>query len=36
MVDVIIVGGGMVGGLGDRFTRVAVVYVVYNGLIVLS
>ncbi len=30
MVDAIIAGGGMVGGLGDRFTRVAAAHAVHN------
>ena len=33
--DAIIAGGGMVGGLGDRFTRVAAAHAVHNGLTVL-
>ncbi len=33
VVDV--AGGGMVGGLGDRFTRVAAAHAVHNGLTVL-
>ncbi len=32
VVDAIIAGGGMVGGLGDRFTRVAAAHAVHNGL----
>ncbi|SJD68811.1 putative oxidoreductase [Shigella sonnei] len=35
VVDAIIAGGGMVGGLGDRFTRVAAAHAVHNGLTVL-
>lgn len=35
VVEVIIVGGGMVGGLGECYIWVVVVYVVYNGLMVL-
>ena len=31
VVDAIIAGGGMVGGLGDRFTRVAAAHAVHNG-----
>lgn len=34
VVDAIIAGGGMVGGLGDRFTRVAAAHAVHNGLTV--
>lgn len=35
IVDAIIAGGGMVGGLGDRYTRVAAAHAVHNGLTVL-
>lgn len=35
VVDAIIAGGGMVGGLGDRFTRVAAAHAVHNSLTVL-
>lgn len=35
MVDAIIAGGGMVGGLGERYTRVAAAHAVHNGLTVL-
>ena len=35
VVDAIIAGGGMVGGLGDRFTRVAAAHAVHNGLCLL-
>lgn len=35
IVDAIIAGGGMVGGLGERFTRVAAAHAVHNGLTVL-
>ncbi|AGB79171.1 glycerol dehydrogenase-like oxidoreductase [Enterobacteriaceae bacterium strain FGI 57] len=35
VVDAIIAGGGMVGGLGERFTRVAAAHAVHNGLTVL-
>jgi len=34
-VDAIIAGGGMVGGLGERYTRVAAAHAVHNGLTVL-
>lgn len=32
VVDAIIAGGGMVGGLGERYTRVAAAHAVHNGL----
>ncbi|MCQ3996777.1 iron-containing alcohol dehydrogenase, partial [Klebsiella pneumoniae] len=35
VVEAIIAGGGMVGGLGDRYTRVAAAHAVHNGLTVL-
>lgn len=35
VVDAIIAGGGMVGGLGERFTRIAAAHAVHNGLTVL-
>lgn len=35
VVDAIIAGSGMVGGLGERFTRVAAAHAVHNGLTVL-
>ncbi|WP_413737960.1 oxidoreductase [Sodalis sp. RH21] len=35
VVDAIIAGGGMVGGLGERYTRVAAAHAVHNGLTVL-
>lgn len=35
VVDAIIAGGGMVGGLGERYTRVAAAHSVHNGLTVL-
>lgn len=35
VVDAIIAGGGMVGGLGDRYTRVAAAHAVHNGLTTL-
>ena len=34
VVDAIIAGGGMVGGLGERFTRVAAAHAFHNGLTV--
>lgn len=36
IVDAIIAGGGLVGGLGDRYTRIAAAHAVHNGLTVLS
>lgn len=35
VVDAVIAGGGMVGGLGERYTRVAAAHSVHNGLTVL-
>ncbi|CAK9886335.1 MAG: Hydroxycarboxylate dehydrogenase A [Candidatus Erwinia impunctatus] len=35
VVDAIIAGGGMVGGLGERYTRVAAAQAVHNGLTTL-
>lgn len=35
VVEAIVAGGGMVGGLGDRYTRVAAAHAVHNGLTVL-
>ena len=35
LVEAIIAGGGMVGGLGERYTRVAAAHAVHNGLTVL-
>ena len=35
VVDAVIAGGGMVGGLGERYTRVAAAHAVHNGLTVL-
>lgn len=35
VVDAIIAGGGMVGGLGERYTRIAAAHAVHNGLTVL-
>lgn len=35
VVDAIIAAGGMVGGLGERYTRVAAAHAVHNGLTVL-
>lgn len=32
VVDAIIAGGGLVGGLGERYTRVAAAHAVHNGL----
>lgn len=32
VVDAIIAGGGLVGGLGERFTRIAAAHAVHNGL----
>lgn len=36
VVDAILAGGGMVGGLGERFTRIAAAHAVHNGLTALS
>lgn len=35
IVDAIIAGGGMVGGLGERYTRIAAAHAVHNGLTTL-
>lgn len=35
VTDAIIAGGGMVGGLGERYTRVAAAHAVHNGLTIL-
>lgn len=35
VVDAIIAGGGLVGGLGDRYTRLAAAHAIHNGLTVL-
>jgi uncharacterized oxidoreductase len=35
VVDAIIAGGGLVGGLGERYTRVAAAHALHNGLTVL-
>jgi uncharacterized oxidoreductase len=35
VADAVIAGGGLVGGLGERFTRVAAAHAVHNGLTVL-
>lgn len=35
VVDAIIAGGGMVGGLGERYTRIAAAHAVHNGLTTL-
>ncbi|EJF29782.1 MULTISPECIES: oxidoreductase [Enterobacteriaceae] len=35
VVEAIIAGGGMVGGLGERYTRVAAAHAVHNGLTTL-
>ena len=34
-VDAVIAGGGLVGGLGERYTRLAAAHSVHNGLTVL-
>lgn len=36
VVDAVIAGGGLVGGLGERFTRLAAAHSVHNGLTVLE
>ncbi|MDR2419111.1 MAG: iron-containing alcohol dehydrogenase [Treponema sp.] len=36
VVDAIIIGGGLVGGLGERYTRVAAAHALHNGMSVLS
>ena len=35
VVDAVIAGGGLVGGLGERFTRLAAAHSIHNGLTVL-
>ncbi|MEG3133787.1 oxidoreductase [Rouxiella sp. T17] len=35
VIDAIIAGGGLVGGLGERFTRIAAAHSVHNGLTAL-
>lgn len=35
VVDAIVAGGGMVGGLGERYTRIAAAHAVHNGLTTL-
>lgn len=35
VVDAILAGGGLVGGLGERYTRIAAAHAVHNGLSVL-
>ena len=35
VIDAIIAGGGLVGGLGERYTRVAAAHAVHNGLTVI-
>jgi uncharacterized oxidoreductase len=36
LVDAVILGGGLVGGLGEKYTRVAAAHAVHNGLSVLA
>ena len=36
VVDAVIAGGGLVGGLGERFTRLAAAHSIHNGLTVLT
>jgi uncharacterized oxidoreductase len=36
VVDAIIIGGSLVGGLGERYTRVAAAHALHNGMSVLS
>jgi uncharacterized oxidoreductase len=36
VVDAIIIGGGLVGGLGEKYTRVAAAHALHNGISVLS
>ncbi|MCH3918006.1 MAG: oxidoreductase [Spirochaetia bacterium] len=36
VVDAVIAGGGLVGGLGERFTRVAAAHALHNGMSVLQ
>lgn len=35
VIDAIIAGGGLVGGLGERYTRIAAAHAIHNGLTVL-
>ncbi len=35
VIDAVIAGGGLVGGLGERYTRLAAAHAVHNGLTVL-
>ena len=35
VIDAIIAGAGLVGGLGERYTRIATAHAVHNGLSVL-
>ncbi len=35
VIDAIIAGGGLIGGLGERFTRIAAAHAVHNGLTAL-
>ena len=35
VVDAVLIGGGSVGGLGERFTRIAAAHAIHNGLSVL-
>ncbi|MBS1230134.1 MAG: ybdH [Proteobacteria bacterium] len=36
VVDAIVAGGGLVGGLGERYTRLAAAHSIHNGLTVLA
>ncbi|MDR1325788.1 MAG: iron-containing alcohol dehydrogenase [Treponema sp.] len=36
VVDAVIIGGSLVGGLGERYTRVAAAHALHNGISVLS
>ncbi|SDG87668.1 oxidoreductase [Propionivibrio dicarboxylicus] len=36
VIDAVIAGGGLVGGLGERFTRLAAAHSVHNGLTVVA
>jgi uncharacterized oxidoreductase len=36
VVDAIIIGGGLVGGLGEKYTRVAAAHALHNGISVLG
>jgi uncharacterized oxidoreductase len=36
IVDAVIAGGGLVGGLGEKYTRVAAAHALHNGMSVLS